>query len=36
MKSRIAELVGRLRRAEVAVSVAEAMDAARAAALVGV
>ena len=36
MKARIAELVRALRRADVAVSVAEAMDAARAAALVGV
>jgi hypothetical protein len=36
MKARIAELIAALRRAEVRVSVAEAMDAARAAATVGV
>ncbi len=36
MKERLAELVGRLRRAEVAVSVAEAMDAAQAVALLGI
>lgn len=36
MKARIAELIAALRRAEVRVSVAEAMDAARAAAMVGV
>jgi len=36
MKARIAELIAALRRAEVPVSVAEAMDAARAAAMAGV
>src|SRR6185436_16273852 len=36
MKARIAELIAALRRAEIPVSVAEAMDAAQAAALAGV